>query len=326
MKSNISILNGFLITAIFTSLTVFADTPKESDCDCGKRKPKENLDAAIFNRSSKKKAKKKQKKEVQRNKKKALSKASLPNLNAADALIGENYQEDNPIANEGVLAPELEASSQLGANSDEVTITYGIYDKEERELMQKSLEETSTDSEFYSSCAPTEVEAIANESPYRLLSSKDPQGWNVELDDGSIWRAIGSSDADAIKKWRSNDPIVIHPTLFPSISGGRFFLYNQRLNSYAISEISAGPILNSAMNARISYIDIYSGLIELRDGKGRACYYRLDYSEKTLFKDWRIGDSIIIGSNEDCYSGWFSRAPFILINIECNNFIKASLE
>jgi hypothetical protein len=110
------------------------------------------------------------------------------------------------------------------------------------------------------------------------------------------------------------------------LSGGRFILYNQRLNTYAISEISAGPILNTATNVRISYIDIYTGVVDLIDGKGRSCAYRLDFSDKNLFKTWKVGDSIILGSNENCYSGWFSRAPFILINIECNNFVKASME
>jgi hypothetical protein len=324
MKTKKSILNGFLITAISTSFTLFADTPKESDCDCGKRKPKQNLDAAIFGRSAKKKAKKNKRKELQKTRKGALLNANLSELKSEKTPAASS--EDPALSNEMILDTDPLTTSQTDSSSEQVTITYGVYNKEEREQMQKSLEETTDTSPFYSSSLPVEVEAISNETPYRLLNSKDPQGWNVELDDGSIWRAIGSSDADTIKKWRANDPIVIHPTLFPSISGGRFFLYNQRLNTYAISEISAGPLLNSAVNARISYIDIYSGIVELKDGKGRACFYRLDYSEKTLFKDWRIGDSIIIGSNEDCYSGWFSRAPFILINIECNNFIKASLE
>jgi hypothetical protein len=175
---------------------------------------------------------------------------------------------------------------------------------------------------------PTEessLEAIANYNPYRLISNKDPQGWNVELDDGAIWRAVDSSSASEMKYWKTNDPVVIHPTAFPNWAGGRFFLLNERLNTTAVVELSQGPVLNRSTNAQITYIDYSSGYLEIQDGIGRSSYFHIDYSDSLIFKSWRPGQSIIVGSNEDCYAGWLSNYSYILINVEKNEFVRANL-
>ncbi len=175
---------------------------------------------------------------------------------------------------------------------------------------------------------PTEeisLEAIANYHPYRLVSNKDPQGWNVELDDGSIWRAVDSSSASEIKYWKSNDPVAIHPTAFPNWAGGRFFLLNERLNTTAVVELSQGPILNRSTNAQITYIDYTSGYLEIQDGIERSSYFHIDYVDRLIFQGWRPGQSIIVGSNEDCYAGWLSNYSYILINVEKNEFVRANL-
>jgi hypothetical protein len=175
---------------------------------------------------------------------------------------------------------------------------------------------------------PTEevqAETISSYHPFRLVANKDPQGWNVELDDGSIWRAVDSSSASEMKYWKTNDPVVIHPTAFPNWAGGRFFFLNERLNATAIVELSQGPILNRSTNAQITYIDYSSGYLEIQDGIGRSSYFHIDYADSLLFQNWRPGQSIIVGSNEDCYAGWLSNYSYILINIEKNEFVRANL-
>ncbi len=171
-----------------------------------------------------------------------------------------------------------------------------------------------------------DIQTISNDTPYRLLANKDPQGWNVELDDGAIWRAVDSSSAYQITHWRTNDPLVIHPTFAPGWSGGRYYILNERLNSIAIVELSAGPILNRATNSQITYIDYSSGVVQIQDGAGRASYFRLDYADRTNFQKWRPGQSVILGSNADCYAGWFSSHQFILINVEANTYACATLD
>ncbi len=165
------------------------------------------------------------------------------------------------------------------------------------------------------------LQPISNSTPYRLLANKDPQGWNIEMDDGSIWRAVNSSGAHQIAHWRTNDPLVIHPTFSPNWSGGRFYIHNQRLNSAAVVELS-----NRATNSLLTYIDPSSGVIQIQDSMGRSSYFRLDYADRSSYQKWRPGQSIILGSNEDCWAGFISNYQLILINVECNNFACANLD
>lgn len=194
-------------------------------------------------------------------------------------------------------------------------------------ILASNNEEEPLPESFKETEEPTlDIQAISYERPFRLLANKDPQGWNVELDDGAIWRAVNSSSAYEITHWRTNDPLVIHPTFAPGWSGGRFYILNERLDSVAVVELSAGPYLNCATNSQITYIDYSSGVIQLKDGTGRSSYFRLDLSERSIFQKWKLGQSIILGSNEDCYAGWFSSHQFILINVEANTYACGTLD
>lgn len=163
------------------------------------------------------------------------------------------------------------------------------------------------------------------ETPYRLLANKDPSGMSIEMDDGAIWRIVDYSSAEEVKYWRINDPLIIQPTLFPNWSGARYFILNERLGSTATAEISYGPLLGRATHNQIVYIDYMSGMIQLQDGIGRTSFWKLSYADRAYFQQWRLGQTIIIGSNEDCYAGWFSSDSYILINVERNDFVNASI-
>ena len=94
----------------------------------------------------------------------------------------------------------------------------------------------------------------------------------------------------------------------------------------AVVELSAGPILNRATNSQLTYIDYATGVIQIQDGSGRSSYFRLDYADRSNYQKWRPGQSIILGSNEDCYAGWFSSYEYILINVESNTYACANLD
>ena len=170
------------------------------------------------------------------------------------------------------------------------------------------------------------VHSISNNTPYRLLTSKDCQGWNLETDDGCIWRAIDNASACEIKYWQSNDKLVIHPTAYPKWSGGRYYLLNTRLNAIATVELSQGPYPGMSTNVQITYLDYETGYMELQDGKGRIAYWRLNRNERGIFQNWRAGQSILVGSNENCWAGWLSSDSYILINVEKDNYVRANLD
>ncbi len=170
------------------------------------------------------------------------------------------------------------------------------------------------------------IQSISNNTPYRLLSSKDNQGWNLETDDGTIWRAIDNSSASQIKYWQSNDKLVIYPTAYPKWSGGRYYLLNTRLNSAATVELSQAPITGTSTNIQITYIDYTSGYMELEDGRGRVVNWRLNRNERDIYEHWRAGQSILVGSNENCWAGWLSSDSYILINVEKDNYVRANID
>lgn len=164
------------------------------------------------------------------------------------------------------------------------------------------------------------------QTPYRFLTNKDPQGLSIEMDDGAIWRIIDSSSAEEVKYWRIEDPLIIYPTLLPSWSGGRYFILNERLSSTAIAEISYGPLLGKSTHNQITYMDYATSVIQIQDDSGRASFFRLNSKDRNLFQYWKLGQTIIIGSNENCYAGWFSNNPYILINVERNDYVRATPE
>ncbi len=163
------------------------------------------------------------------------------------------------------------------------------------------------------------------ETPYRLLTAKDSQGFSVEMDDGAMWRITDNGSAAVVTQWRSNDSLVIHPTMFSSLSGGRFYILNERLRTAAVAELSYGPILGRPGNSRIIYIDSMNCAVQLQDGTGKTVMFRLNPNDRFLFQKWQYGDTIILGSNQNCYAGWLSTYPYILINFESDNYVRATL-
>ena|SRR3990167_9263042 len=139
-----------------------------------------------------------------------------------------------------------------------------------------------------------QLESIAYETPYRILTNKDPSGFSVELDDGSMWRITDNSSAYQVQTWRANDSLVIRPTLFPTLSGARFYLYNERLRSEAYAELSYGPLLNKATCVKITYMDYVNGMIEMRDGAGNTCYWEINPTDRNVSRSWKCGQTLML--------------------------------
>ncbi len=172
------------------------------------------------------------------------------------------------------------------------------------------------------------LQIAAYEEPYRLIAAKDQYGRTVELDDGAIWSVLGSESQKAASTWRVNDSVVIHPTLFPLWSGTQFYLFNERTRTSANVSLTANPYAGTVTQVQINYIDYVRGDLHIIDGAGRSTYCRVNPKFYTEFSRWRIGNTILVGSNQDCYAGWLSDYPYILINVERKNhgFVEALFE
>lgn len=157
--------------------------------------------------------------------------------------------------------------------------------------------------------------------PYRLLANKDPKGHSIELDDGSVWRI--TSDNSIVQLWRENDSLVIYPIYYQFWYGSPYYILNERTQETVNVELSYGPILNQPTNAQLVYIDYKNGKVQIQDGAARSSWFKVDPSELEKLKGWKLNQSIILGANEGSWNGYWSAFPYILINVEKDEFITA---
>lgn len=169
------------------------------------------------------------------------------------------------------------------------------------------------------------LQKVAAKTPYRLLSSKDPSGYVLELDDGSTWRVSGADGARAVSDWRINDSVVIFPCFFPAWTGTRFYILNERTRNTANVELSLGPISGRSTYNHITELNLFHGTLCITDGTGHNSQWIINRKDLKKFQNWKLNQTIILGFMESSYSGWFSREPYILINVERNEFIEANI-
>ncbi|MBM3202027.1 MAG: hypothetical protein FJZ56_06430 [Chlamydiae bacterium] len=162
------------------------------------------------------------------------------------------------------------------------------------------------------------------QEPYRLSISIDPSGAILELDDHSMWRIEGNDSRAQVKNWLPNDAIVIYPVMYTFLTGTRFYIYNQRTRTSANAELSFGPTIGGPCNNRITYIDYRYGEVHIQDGQGNTCFWIVDPQDIPTIQNWRLYQSIILGSNRTWPANWASHCEYILINVECNDYIRAN--
>lgn len=166
------------------------------------------------------------------------------------------------------------------------------------------------------------------EVPYRILVTKDPNGYAVELDDGSHWQVVQAGERANLRNWLPNDRLVIRPTLFPSWTGARFYLLNERLNDTIYVELSMGPLAGLATTNTIYWTSPSTGALQLIDGLGRTSNWVVHPEDISTFSLWQQNQAVIIGALTGSYAGWFANynPGYILINVERNVHIRAALQ
>lgn len=160
----------------------------------------------------------------------------------------------------------------------------------------------------------------AYQKPYRLLQSKNINGWNVVLDDGSAWR-VEDYQEYKVRNWDINDAIVIHPKWVSATSRPKYYLKNETKDSTVTVELWLTPFRNQATHTTLTYANSYSGDATITDGNGQQAFWVVDYLSGTEFAKWQINDTIIIAGNE---GSWYEES-YTLINTNLNTYVKARL-
>ncbi|MFZ4772502.1 MAG: hypothetical protein ACOYK9_00720 [Chlamydiia bacterium] len=168
------------------------------------------------------------------------------------------------------------------------------------------------------------INLSANE-PLRQVASKDPQGYTIELDDGSIWKVTEKSLYNAKNYYKSGDLLVIYPVIFPFFSDSKFYFVNQSNGTSINVDLSLGPVSSNPCCIEIEDIDYNTGKVWLKDGRGYRTLWRINIDDISKFNRWLRGQAIILGSNKRYNDTIGSSFKYILINVEKNNYIQASM-
>lgn len=167
--------------------------------------------------------------------------------------------------------------------------------------------------------------SVFSNEPYRQVLNKDPAGYSIELDDGSVWKVIYRSTASAKNFFQQGDYVIIYPVIYPLFSGSKYYFYNERNGRSVNVDLSLGSISSRGGNLQILQIDYYQGKILLVDGHGKQAGWKVDPEDILLLRTWKVGQNVIIGSNKR-YAGLIGSAyEFILINSERDHFIRVNM-
>lgn len=138
-------------------------------------------------------------------------------------------------------------------------------------------------------------------------------GESVGIEDGSIWQ-VNCSDRNLVQDWVLSDPVIITQNR-SWFSSCKYRILNKNDGSSIPANLAYGPIIGGEYSLQISNIDHYNGLLILSDNS----HWKISSRDRYLFPEWTLGDYILLGVN----SGWDSSCPYILINSNMDNFIRA---
>jgi len=140
-------------------------------------------------------------------------------------------------------------------------------------------------------------------------------GDEVEIEDSSLWE-VNPADSHKVFLWSSKDPLVFYP------ERNIFSNYNYKVKNLSTKEIvdlnlKKAP-LDTENTLKIVSLDYENNEVELSDESTWKVNLR-----DTNYKDWLVGDFIIVGLNE---TSIFSSDKFILINTSLNNYARVNLK
>ncbi len=147
---------------------------------------------------------------------------------------------------------------------------------------------------------------------YHIYSGPPSFADQIELEDGSLWFVFPSERQKVLDKWKLGHPIAI-------LKGDRNSNYRYRLRNEATYqivevELSASPYLDSFYRLTIKDINHDQRYLLLSDGSKWSL--PTNWFEQEVWLKWYIGDTIMIGTNDQFFYSLFR--PDILINITCS--------
>lgn len=138
-------------------------------------------------------------------------------------------------------------------------------------------------------------------------------GDELNIEDGSVWK-ISQYDGYKALNWLPQDPLLITQNT-RWFSKYTYRIINKNTKTSIEANLYRGPLKQGEHTLYITQLFTNQNELVLSDNS----YWEISYFDQFPFRNWMVGDAIIIGHN----SGFDSAYENILINVNMNHFIRA---
>jgi hypothetical protein len=159
----------------------------------------------------------------------------------------------------------------------------------------------------------------------QFMKEKDHSGAALTLFDGSVW-AIADEDQWTVRNWTESSELAIKPnalSLWNKLTGSspscKYRIVNMATNQSAAAKLLFGPFRYNPNTTKIEMLDYFTGQVTLNNGTN--WFIDMSGPSSDVLRRWKRGQAVICGTNDT----WFSLgSPFILINVESDNWLAAN--
>lgn len=165
-------------------------------------------------------------------------------------------------------------------------------------------------------------EAVASDFYYHLVCGIEKKYSQVTLEDGSVWE-IHPHYRPLVKAWKVDDTLLITPN--HRFERSPFDLTNLRLKTYATAMLIKAPQEEGPYTCTLAAYDLSHGLVFIKS-QGYFYRYRVEPKDQGNLAKWRVGEPVIVGTNEWWLARLFSDCHSLLIDPKTQDFIRIQLE
>lgn len=190
---------------------------------------------------------------------------------------------------------------------DDAYVKMGKKAQKNKEAVQKKLGDVQ----------PQDLAAKAAQFPRvpHVLAELSPHGDAITFQDGSVW-VIREKDQAAAKSWSHKAQLTVAPNasffskLFRRTQQYKYVIINLETGKSVQANLSKGPYTQSQYTRRIRRIDRQRGELYFTNGTLWQCTTK--GPAKAIFDEWKVGDYVILGTNDSWFSFW---KQDIIINV-----------
>ncbi|MBF5059220.1 hypothetical protein [Candidatus Neptunochlamydia vexilliferae] len=143
----------------------------------------------------------------------------------------------------------------------------------------------------------------------------------VEIENRAQFRVVAADLYTVVDNWSVHDRLSFSSNPYP-FAKGEFFITNlSRGGEYVQADFTQAPLIGHPETNRIVEINSDEGEVVLINGQGKQTRWEIELSDLSMLEEWRKGDSILVGMNDNWCSCVFSSCPNILASYEAKRTI-----